>query len=635
MISVVPRSPWLRRLAGLGARLPRTFPSLLSLGIVAQLVVLLPSAGTPYWGDDNSNAYIAGYLHWIGERWWPFIWAANKAQWTGPGRPMPLGVLQTYGVFYLMHDRVAYKLLLIALTLIASAMVALLVRRLGASPPIAALAAALPAVAWQLHLLHDPLLSYAGLMQAVTIYASGAMLVFLAWLRQGGAWRLGVVMLLTACACVTYESSYLLAIGLVLIAWRERRCSLRQAVFLAWPGLVVAVAFIVVVAIRAQSIPSTSGYHLSTNPVVILRAWAKIVASGLPIIGRTSAPGPGTLPATAFGPAVLRGVVVTALLFPLLLATARPDPKRSLQDRRTVLTLVGVALALMLTPALLTALSPQYEHQVQWGWGYLPMFFAVLGWGALGAIGLGALLARLAPRPAVTLVVTTTVAVLAGVSVALNAEANARVIDYMKPAQRSRSLLEASFQRGLLDSVPRFGTVLWYWPEVVVPRGTWVPGAMNIEAWTREFVDRPLTMHLIAGSRPGAEVCADASLTPSRCRLLGTPTFWLRTHLVGTSGFVAIDQVGVRSWGATSDTITAPSRPRSRPVVFVENPLIELSRPLPFEVTMARGTRSAGRIVVPSDRLHILREGSGWVLAQLPPQPRFSAFSIEVIPRSA
>ena len=615
-------------------RLLDSFPLLLGVALLAQLIVLLPVLHTAFWQDDDANAYISGYLRWIGQGWWHFFWTANKLQVNTLGRPMPLGVLQTYGAFLVFHDRIAYKLMLILLTLIASGMIGLVVRRLGASAGIAALAAALPAVCWQLHLLHDALISYTGLVQAVTIYSMGATLLFIAWLRRGGTWRLIAMAVLTAFACLTYEAAYLLPIALVPVAWYERKCSWRRAVVLAWPSLIVAGSLIVVALVLGRNLPATSGYRVDWAPGVVLTAWAKIVTSGLPMIGWLTTGGPRDLPASHSDGPFIRGLLIAALLVPLLLAVARPGATAWLRDRRRVFAVVGIIAALMLTPSLLTAVSGRYQQEVLWGWGYLPMFFAALGWAALGALAIGALLRALARSRAATVAAVTLISIAAGVMTAINAEGSARVVNYMTLVVQSRDLVEAGFSDGVLAQVPTGAAVLWYGPEVALPRGIWVPGAINFEAWAREFVNRPLTMRLILPSAPAAKVCTDATGAPSTCALLQTPTYWLRTASFGSSGFVAIAQVGVRRWNAGDNTLGALTQPGSRPVAFVRTPGIGAQGGgLPFTVTItgARTTARAKRRAYRGRATRVLRRGSGWALVQLPPQPPFVAASISVI----
>jgi hypothetical protein len=609
------------------------FPLLLGIALAAQLVVLSPVANTGYWNDDDANAYITGYVRWLGDHFWHFIWTANKLQVNHFGRPMPLGVLQTYGIFDVMHDRVLYKLMLIALTLLASAMLALVVRRLGASPPVAALAAGLPAVVWQLHLLHDPLISYVGLVQTVTVYTCGAILLFVAWLRRGGTWRIVAVVLLIAATNVTYQDGYLLPLLFIPIAWHERRCSWRRAVALALPALITCAAFLILVLVLERNLPSNSGYHVSYAPGPFLTAWAKILTSGLPLISWAATPGPRGIPSSQLSHAVVRGAAVAALLFPLLWAMARPAATNWLRDRRTVTTILAVVAVVMLTPSALTAIAPQYQIQLEWGWGYLPMFFAALGWATLGALLIAAVFRRLAGRGWATVAVSAVLAGGGGVAVAIDAEASARIVAYMQPAIDSRDLIEASFARGVLGRVPTFSSVLWDAPEVAQPTGIWVGGAINIEAWTREFVNRPLTMRLISSQGPSALVCTDPTGAAAPCGLLRTPTFWLRTTSSGAHGFVALAAVGLHRWTTTTNTMTTASAPGSQPVAYVQDPRIASSGgALPFAVTFARVEPGASPqpTTVPAGQVHALRRGAGWALVQLAPQGPFDASSIGV-----
>lgn len=611
----------------------QSFPLLLSTALMAQVVVLSPVVNTAYWQDDDANAYIRGYVRWIGDHFWHFIWTANVTQVKTFGRPMPLGVIQTYGIFYVQHDRIVYKVLLIAVTLVASGMVGLVVRRLGASPAAAAMAAGLPAVIWQLHLPHDPLVSYVGLVQTVTIYAAATILMFLSWLRRGGHWRVAVVIALTVCAYVTYQDAYLLPVLLVPVAWYERRCSWRRAVILAGPGLIVGAAFIILALILEGNLSASSGYQANLDPGVVVTAWAKIITSGLPVIGWLADPGPRSLPAIGDFHSALRGLAVAVLLFPILMAAARPGAADWLRDRRAAVAILAVTAVVMVTPAALTAVAPQYQTQVEWGWGYLPMYFAGVGWAILGALVLGAALGRLARRRWAGLVTAAALAAVGGVLAGINAEGSARVVAYMQPVIRSRDLIEASFQHRVLGDVPTFATVLWDGPEVELPQGPWVGSAINMEAWTREFVNRPITMRLMMPGVSSATVCSDATGGPAPCAVLKTPTFWLRTTDSGAHGFVAVARVGLERWPARADTTTAVSSPGSQPVAFVRDPRISAGGgPLPLAVTMdrVRPGRSPRPATVPSGLLHVLRRGPGWALVRLPPQTPFVASSIGV-----
>ena len=584
------------------------FPVQLVVALLAQLVILAPVADTAYWGDDTANAYIRGYLRAEGRRWWPFVLSQTRGQWHGGGRLMPLGVLQTYGVFDVVSDRFGYKVLLIVLTLAASGALALVIRRLGAAPWLAALAAALPAAAWQLHLLHDPLISYAGLMQAVLLELCAAMLVFVAWLHRGGTWRVCVVAILVACACLTYESAYLVVLVMVPVAWQQRRCSVGRAVVLASPGLVVVAAFVIAAGAKSLSLSAQSGYHAQLNPGTVAVAWLKIVTSGLPIIGRLAVPGSVALPAVSWTIPVLRGVVVAGLLLVILSTAVRAGPSASPMDRRLLKSLLTIAAILVLLAPLLTAVAPQYQSQLVWGWGYLPMFLTALGWAMFAAVALQWIFRRPA---ALRLAAAVTVAVACGTLATIDSIANARVVSYMAPSRQSRALLQTAFRAGVLRDVPVRSSVLWYEPEVVVPTGAFDPGEMDLDPWVREFVNRPLSMHLIASSDTDARQCASSADLPSPCRLLTTPAFWLRTRESRSIGYVTVTPVTRPSWSAATDTLTATTRPGAEALAFVHlaHPAADRSR-----VKIVGRSPSAG--VVDLRQLHVLHGGPDWELLE-------------------
>jgi hypothetical protein len=97
---------------------------------------------------------------------------------------------------------------------------------------------------------------------------------------------------------------------------------------------------------------------------------------------------------------------------------------------------------------------------------------------------------------------------------------------------------------------------------------------------------------------------------------------------------VAIDKVGLHLWPSTANTMTALTWPGSRPVIFVEDPRISAQAAMPpFAVTMMRPALANGEhpTAVPARVLDVLSRGAGWALVQLPPQPRFVAFTIGVL----
>jgi hypothetical protein len=221
-------------------------------------------------------------------------------------------------------------------------------------------------------------------------------------------------------------------------------------------------------------------------------------------------------------------------------------------------------------------------------------------------------------------------AVLCGAAVAVDSQESDRVVDYMRPVTSERTLVESGLSRGILAGVPDFATVLWWSPDILTPAGPWQPGYFDLEPWAREFVNRPLTMRLIGPTVPTATVCLDSAGSPASCSLLRTPTYWLWTASHGSTGFVAVAQVGVHRWAPKEDTLAAPTLVGSRPVVYIRDPGLSATGPLAgFVVTVAK-TPATPPSQIPAAQLHPIRRGSGWLLASLPPQASFDAVSISV-----
>lgn len=610
------------------------FPAYLVLAAAAQAVVLWPALRTPYLGDDVSNSLTSGYLRWAGQGWWSFYWQQTRDQ-LHVGRLVPLATLHDVGLFEVLHDRTTYKVLLIVATVLATVLIAVLIRRLGMPRPLAALVAALPSVCWQFHLAHDPLLAYSGLVQAVAIYVVGALLLYLSWLERGGSWRVVAMTVLFVCACLTYQVAYLVPLLAIPLAWWKRRGPPRTVLRAAAPAVAVSVAFVTLSLILGTRLPASSGYRAHLTPGAVIPALLKILTSGLPLINWVSQTGPKTLPATGSHIPAWRGVIVGVLLWPLFIALARSWRGGRIADRGAWRMTAAVVGVLMVTPALLTAIAPRYQSVLFWGWGYLPMFFAAIGWAGFGAMGSAAVFRPLVGRARTGLALSAVLAAACGAMVASNAEGNARVVNYLEPAARSSDLLEASFRHGVLAAVPDRGTVLWWGPDVAFPAGIWVPAyANNLEAWTRQFVDRPLTMRVILPSEVGPRICSGPGGAPSRtCLFLHSQTFWLRTTSSGDRGFVAVVRMADRRWRLSDNTTAAPSDPASHPLVFVRDPRIHAGTGLfRFTITVTRRSPNgeATSATVSPSSARVLSRATGWVLLSLPRMASFVASSLTV-----
>ena len=190
-----------------------------------QVVLLWPMLRTPYLFDDafNSEFKADRILH--GSGFFEQVWFVATSWITGHGRWFPVGVFQGGLVFELVQDVVVYKALQLAFVVLSTLCFAALLRRLGASPAVAALVTLGATLTFQFRFFHDPILAYEGLQQAVLAEMALSALCFHIWLRDRRWWALAVSLALFAVAASTYDSAPLLCGLHLVIAIAERRAA--------------------------------------------------------------------------------------------------------------------------------------------------------------------------------------------------------------------------------------------------------------------------------------------------------------------------------------------------------------------------------------------------------------------------
>jgi preprotein translocase subunit SecG len=251
----------------------------LALAAAAQLVALQLVLKTPLSGDDSPNQNLKGYIAEHHTGFWDFWWSLVTSEIPTFGRFTPLGLLQTYGLHEVLHDRVAYKLLIVALSVVALLLVAAVLLAQHVPVGVAALATGGAAALFQLHNSHHSLQAYAGLMQLVVIWYCVSVLWFIAWLRRGGWWRLALSVACVLAACLTYEAAYPLVALHFAVALGERG-NLKAALRACAVPVGVSLAFIVVVLyLRSAKLQGNTGYSVSTDPGRIMTAPAAALGS--------------------------------------------------------------------------------------------------------------------------------------------------------------------------------------------------------------------------------------------------------------------------------------------------------------------------------------------------------------------
>ena len=191
----------------------------IALAVLAAWIVA-PALGSGWHGDDAFYSGLPGALA-SGRTTLLGAMAHSAALWSGNGRWYPGLIAEKYTVFALFTDRLAYKLLLLALTLLALELFRRLVLAC-ADRPTANAAAFCALLCLQLRGYHDPLLGYNGMIQVVAILTFLSLLALHRALvkRDGLAGALALAAYVGAAS--TYEIAYLFGVLHALVAARAR-----------------------------------------------------------------------------------------------------------------------------------------------------------------------------------------------------------------------------------------------------------------------------------------------------------------------------------------------------------------------------------------------------------------------------
>jgi len=401
-------------------------------------VMLAPVLWSGWTADDAFYSALNGILGSDRSTLWQAMAHSFDLWFFGNGRFYPGLILEKYLVFAIFTNLVAYKILLIALTLTAVEMFrrcvqAYMTRAFG-------IVAALFVVAlFFVHGYQDALVAYNGMPQVVAIAILGSLMAFRAALAEEDRRMAVFSAVLYAIAACTYEDVYPLCVLYPLLAWyvcRSRQAAMRSA----WPQLAIAAAltvFELVLHVRAR-LPADALYAVHFDGAGFVRTALYEITAALPLAYWFADP-----------PRFLRfDIVPSALVFAGFASVAwiaLGGLDRAGKRRLPFLT----SSLLIVLPALPIALLVKYQQELRLGLGYLPVFFQTFGVALLlAAIAAAAVRSRFARAARVVIVVA--IAALATVTFA----ANAQMVRADEPARLARFSLQQAIARGLVGSVP-------------------------------------------------------------------------------------------------------------------------------------------------------------------------------------
>ncbi len=484
----------LRRLEG---------PIALIAVLVVQVAYLLPVLRTGWLYDDAYHYTLKWEAAANGESFFTYGYA-SMLNFARAGRFFPLWFFQGLGVFYVVHDAVVYKALLLLLTALASTLVWLLLRRLGMAGPLAALAVLVATACIQLRTYHDSILGFAGVMQFLVIEICLGLILFVRWLEDGGRLRLLGSCALFAVACTWYELAYVMCLLFVGVALTTAGRTWRQRLLAASPFVAIATVFTgTALLVRRAATVVFPGYEPSLSPSVAARTFFHQELGALPGSyqlhpGNGGAGGMRSLVESAS--LVTWGLAAVAATLALVLVLRSTTPIRP--GLRLRLAVVGAGLVVL--PALPLAIAGKYQRELTIGVAYIPVFMEVFGIGLLCAVALDVLQAVGGKRPRVLAFALALLIALGTASAfAVDRSINTRTIVASRRLDIYRESNERSLRAGLLADVADGSRVYVEHPWMLAP------------GFFARFADRRVEVLPVGDSLQAVDAASGGACTPS------------------------------------------------------------------------------------------------------------------------
>lgn len=414
------------------------------------LAMLLPIATTPFQGDDIFNSYIDGAMRYAHIPFWQFFHDLN-ASWMRNGRFFPGALIESYGLFHIVHSLAVYKAFQIAITLLNVWTFYVLLRQFQFGRALSLLGVLILLCTFQLRLYHDGLLGFSGNIEFITEITFLATLGLQSFLRNGNRWLLLGSLAVYVVGLVTYEVTYLLWLVFLVVALAARPW--RKALLLVLPYFVLSAGVILIQLITkaAAHVPAGADYSVSLGHRALLQAFLEQASAAIPL--SYVAIDPAQI--YAHGLSVFASVPVwaSAGIFSLAavgawLVLAQVD--RPEIEAARIRELVAIGVLLWFTPALLVAASARYQHELVFGLGHVPVYIEYFGVTML----LVALCAYAVRRWGVpTIPVKVAIALLLGCTASVLYASNSVVIAASVPDKEGFLNMEAGLRDGGLRGV--------------------------------------------------------------------------------------------------------------------------------------------------------------------------------------
>jgi hypothetical protein len=354
-------TPHLRSLAQLDR-----LPLIVSTWLAGTLVALV--ASTPYRGDDLINKGIREIVATAGTTLPGFTRDITEQWMRNEGRFFPGSLSWTYSMFWLFDNRVAYKLAIGLVLVVAIAGYATFAARLTGHWRAAAVFVPIVCATIQFRTTFDGIISFAALLPLTALLTIAAVLLLV---TRRGAWWATLAAVSYMLALVTYETVILFApIMVAIVIWSRR--SWRPAVAIVVP---VAIQLAIVLSLRtAMAAPPNPAYTINLDPASVLETFAKQALAAVPMSQWLF--GAPTMPPIPAGSLLIGALTVGV---PTFLSIVHLNRTRIRAAAGPIAAIAAFGAWIWLSSAALVSVTVRWQLDLQRGQGYLAVVYGYFG----------------------------------------------------------------------------------------------------------------------------------------------------------------------------------------------------------------------------------------------------------------
>ncbi|WP_019635697.1 LamG-like jellyroll fold domain-containing protein [Paenibacillus fonticola] len=363
----------------------KTGSSVAILIILLNCLVLFPLLLSGYISDDAINSYSYGIAKERNLNIYEFAKSIN-AIWINEGRFFPLAFYM-YFLFSIIRSLIFYKITILILVLFNIILFGYFVKLLTKSNFLAVLSTILPSYLFQFRLPHDPILGFHWLLELVLLLTISS-LIFLYYSLNASKFKylfLSLSLFTFLISTLMYEITYtFILLHMIIIVYYSPkwRSGVKQYIKKIIPFVVVilivgGISFALRLNKNSGLVNGTYDVNFSVGKyfyTLIKQTYAAFPLSHL-TFNSSMLSNLKDVDLKLLIIPILFIICINVILFSIFLKNH--SLKSVLDQKSKHLLLIGVAFLIL--PSLLISLSPKYQNEIVWGYGYLPVYISYFG----------------------------------------------------------------------------------------------------------------------------------------------------------------------------------------------------------------------------------------------------------------